>query len=472
MSQDINTEIAALDYNPAEILSVQGDDTTSYISNRGIHDKQKYIVIHKEPVTLTSETVNLSALENIKSSIFPGAIVLANRALAENTPTVPAFPRAPMTFHIDLPGLGSAGAFTVANPTASAVNAKVDEMFTLWCDKYAKDYSINAAIRYRQATAFSESQLSAALHLNYSSAKAELDVDFKAVSEGKKSVIICEYEQVFYTVTCDRPTSPAQFFADNVTWKDLKTKGVSASAPPAYVSSVSYGRRIFVKMESSCSRTELEAAVTAAGKSDFDINASANVAYKKTLSETSMSVIVLGGGVQFASQMVTAETLKELKTILAESAMCDRKNPGRLFSYACNFMKDDALAVVHDSSKYIETTTTEYTDGVVTLKHTGGYVAQFRVSWKVRDFNEKGEEIVKSASWGGGGEDRTAPFSTDIPLAGNCFDICVKARECTGLAWEWWRTVIDAKNIPLLPQRTFHIYGSTLSPQKSIEPSL
>lgn len=71
MSQDINTEIAALDYNPAEILSIQGDDTTSYIPNRGIHDKQKYIVIHKEPVTLKSETVNLSALENIESTIYP-----------------------------------------------------------------------------------------------------------------------------------------------------------------------------------------------------------------------------------------------------------------------------------------------------------------------------------------------------------------------------------------------------------------
>lgn len=472
MSQDINTEIAALDYNPAEILSIQGDDTASYISNRGIHDKQKYIVIHKEPVTLKSETVNLSALENIESTIYPGAIVLANRALAENTPTVPAFPRAPMTFHIDLPGLGSAGAFTVANPTASAVNAKVDEMFSLWCDKHAKERSINAIIHYRQATAFSESQLSAALHLNYSSAKAELDVDFKAVSEGKKSVIICEYEQVFYTVTCDRPTSPAGFFADSVTWEDLKAKGISNAAPPAYVSSVSYGRRVFVKMESSCSRTELEAAVTAASKSDFNINASENAAYKKTLSETSMSVIVLGGGVEFAADMINAESLEKLKGYLAKSAMCDKKNPGYLFSYVCNFMKDDALAVVHDSSKYIETTTTEYSDGVVTLKHTGGYVAQFQVSWKVRDFNEKGEETVQSASWGGGGEDLTASFSTDIPLAGNCFDICVEAKECTGLAWEWWRTVIDVKDVPLLPQRTFHIYGTTLSPQKSIEPSV
>lgn len=57
--------------------------------------------------------------------------------------------------------------------------------------------------------AYSESQLSAALNLNYKSAATDFGIDFKAISEGKKSVMICEYEQIFYTMKCDKPEFPA-----------------------------------------------------------------------------------------------------------------------------------------------------------------------------------------------------------------------------------------------------------------------
>lgn len=470
MNQELNEKISALKYDPRQILSMQGDDTTSFIPNVGTREQQKYIVVHKQVANLKTENVELSALETVKNSIYPGAIVLANRSLMENAPTVPAFPRSPMTFHIDLPGLGSSGVFTIENPTQSALEAKIDEKFTEWCDKYSKDHQINAVIKYRDTMAHSESQVSAALNLNYKSAAADLGIDFKAISKGTKSVMICEYEQIFYTVKCDKPEHPALFFADGVTWQDLQNKGVSDQSPPAYVQAACYGRRIFVKLETTSTSSEVEAALRASMKEDFNIDANAH--YKDILENTSMSVIVLGGGIQYASELITAEDLKQVKAILKNSASCGKDNPGYLFSYSCNFMKDDAPAVVRDSSQYIETTCTEYTDGTITLDQTGGYVAYFDVTWKKRTFDEKGAEKVETCSWEGNGKHHTSPFSTQISLEGNCFDIHVDAYEFTGLAWEPKRKVIDATGVPLVPHRTFHIGGTTLSPNKSIDPPL
>ena len=282
--------------------------------------------------------------------------------------------------------------------------------------------------------------------------------------------MVCEYEQIFYTVKCDKPEFPAQFFADSVTWQDLQAKGIGNSAPPAYVHSVSYGRRIFVKLETNSTSSQVEAALRAALQDDFDIEVSAE--YKSILQNTSMSVIALGGDVQYASALIQAKELKDVKAILAQNADCGRGNPGYMFSYTCNFMKDDATAVVKDTSQYVETTCTEYADGTITLHQDGGYVGQFCVTWKKRTYDDKGKEQIEECKWEKNGHDITSPFSVDISLAGNCFDIHIEAKECTGLAWEWWRKLIDVSNVPLIKHRVFHIGGTTLSPSKLIDPAI
>ncbi|TVW49029.1 alveolysin, partial [Streptococcus pneumoniae] len=44
-------------------------------------------------------------------------------------------------------------------------------------------------------------------------------------------------------------------------------------------------------------------------------------------------------------------------------------------------------------------------------------------------------------------------------------NLSVKIRECTGLAWEWWRTVYEKTDLPLVRKRTISIWGTTLYPQ-------
>ncbi|MBL2086613.1 hypothetical protein ELI61_29620, partial [Klebsiella pneumoniae] len=47
-------------------------------------------------------------------------------------------------------------------------------------------------------------------------------------------------------------------------------------------------------------------------------------------------------------------------------------------------------------------------------------------------------------------------------------NIKIVARECTGLAWEWWRTIINEQNVPLTNEIKVSIGGTTLYPTASI----
>lgn len=66
-------------------------------------------------------------------------------------------------------------------------------------------------------------------------------------------------------------------------------------------------------------------------------------------------------------------------------------------------------------------------------------------------------------------KDRTAHYSTIINLKPNTKHIKVLARECTGLAWEWWRTVVDEVNMPLSDNIKISIWGTTLYPAIKVE---
>ena len=151
-----------------------------------------------------------------------------------------------------------------------------------------------------------------------------------------------------------------------------------------------------------------------------------------------------------------------------DNATFSRKNPAYPISYTSVFLKDNKIAGVNNRSEYVETTTTEFTSGKMTLANKGWFVAQFRVFWDEVDYDATGKEIVTEKSWEGNGHDRTSPFSTVIPLPANARNIRVFARECTGLAWEWWRTVLDDKNVKLAKEIEVNLWGSTLYPAGSI----
>ncbi len=101
--------------------------------------------------------------------------------------------------------------------------------------------------------------------------------------------------QNFYTMIFEKPTSYSEMFGPNVTPADLAPY-IGPGNPATYISSVTYGRRFYLLVESTASRAEIKASI----KASYDAavvggSLSVGAKYVKDLSNSSIKVFALGG---------------------------------------------------------------------------------------------------------------------------------------------------------------------------------
>ena len=461
---DIDAGIAGLNYDRNEVLAVNGDQVSSYVPKEGVQSNGKFIVVEREKKSLTTSPVDISIIDSITNRTYPGAIQLANKDFADNQPSLVMAARKPLDISIDLPGLKSENTITVQNPTYGSISSAVDQLVSTWGEKYSDTHTLPARLQYAESMVYSQNQIATALNVNSKVLNGTLGIDFNAVASGEKKVMVAAYKQIFYTVSAALPNNPSDLFDDSVTFAELVRKGVSNEAPPLMVSNVAYGRTIYVKLETTSKSSDVQTAFKLL-LNNPSIQASGQ--YKDIYENSSFTAVVLGGDAQAHNQVVTKD-FDVIQSVIKDNAEFSSKNPAYPISYTSVFLKDNSIAAVHNNTDYIETKTTEYTKGKITLDHSGAYVAQFEVTWDEFTFDENGQEIITHKNWGGNWQDKTAHFSTEIPLPPNAKNIKIFARECTGLAWEWWRTILDEPNVPLTSNIKVSIWGTTLHPSASI----
>ena len=226
----------------------------------------------------------------------------------------------------------------------------------------------------------------------------------------------------------------------------------------------SYGRTIYVKLETTSKNNDVESAFKALlGQNSI----AAKAKYKDILEESSFTAVVLGGDSGQHNKVVTKD-FDEIKDIIKDNAEFSPKNPAYPISYTSIFLKDNSVAAVHNNTEYIETKSTEYSSGNINIDHRGAYVAQFKITWDEVTYNEDGNKILDPKAWNGNWQDKTARFTSTMYIPANATNIRIYARESTGLAWEWWRTVIDEHHVPLAKEINVSLGGTTLSPRGSV----
>ncbi|NEW09771.1 alveolysin [Paenibacillus sp. SYP-B3998] len=464
VSNDIDTGIASLNYNRNDVLAVNGDHINSFVPKEGIQADGKIIVVEREKKSLSTSPVDISIIDSMTSRTYPGAIQLANQAFVDNQPDLIMVPRKPLNISIDLPGMKNENTVSVQNPSYGTVSGAVDQLVSTWSDKYSATRTLPARLQYSESMVYSKNQIASALNVNAKYLDNTLGIDFDAVAKSEKKVMVAAYKQIFYTVSAGLPNNPSDLFDSNVTFADLARKGVSNSAPPLMVSNVAYGRTIYVKLETTSKSNEVQSAFKALLKGQ-GIQASGQ--YKDIYENSSFTAVVLGGDAQSHNQIVSKD-FNVIQNIIKENAQFSLKNPAYPISYTSIFLKDNSIAAVHNNTEYIESKANEFTKGKITLDHRGAYVAQFFISWDEYTFDANGREILTHKTWDGNGYDKTAHFSTVISLPPNSKNITIIAKECTGLAWDWWRTVINESNVPLTDNIKVSIGGTTLYPSGAI----
>ena len=456
---ELNKYLFGLNYDKTNILTRRGEAIENYTNTSTKQQGNEFVVVEKVKKSLSNGSADVAI--NGNGDIFLGALFKANQDLLENKPQQISLDRSKGRISVDLPGMVGGDSYVDANPTASGMQEGVNTLLNRWHEKYAAKNPAPARMQYESTSAYSMNQLKAKFGSDFEKVGVNLKIDFEAVNKGEKQVEVVDFKQIYYTANFDAPKNPSDVFAPGVTVDQLKTRGIDEKTPPVYVSSVSYGRQMYVKFETTSKSTELKAAINAVIKG---VPIKAESEWARVLKNTTVTVSIVGGNADGAARVVTG-TVEDLKKLIQEGATFSTQNPAVPISYKTAFLKDNQVATIQSNTDYIETKVTSYKNGYLNLQHKGAYIARYYVYWDEVTYDKDGIESIRSRQWEHNGQNRTAGFQTELQFKGNVRNLRVKIQEKTGLAWEPWRTVYNRTDLPLVQKRTIINSGTTIRPK-------
>ena len=456
---ELNNYLFGLNYDKLNILTRKGEALENYTNTSTKQQGNEFVVVEKVKKNLSNGSADVAINDN--GDIFLGALFKANQDLLENKPQQISLDRSKGRISVDLPGMVGGDSYVDANPTVSGMQEGVNTLLNRWHEKYAAKNPAPARMQYESTSAYSMNQLKAKFGSDFEKVGVNLKIDFEAVNKGEKQVEVVDFKQIYYTANFDAPKNPSDVFAPGVTVDQLKARGIDEKTPPVYVSSVSYGRQMYVKFETTSKSTELKAAINAVIKG---VPIKAESEWARVLKNTNVTVSIVGGNADGAARIVTG-TVEDLKKLIQEGATFSTQNPAVPISYKTAFLKDNQVATIQSNTDYIETKVTSYKNGYLNLQHKGAYIARYYVYWDEVTYDKDGVESIRSRQWEDNGKNRTAGFQTELQFKGNVRNIRVKIQEKTGLVWEPWRTVYNRSDLPLVQKRTIVNSGTTIRPK-------
>ena len=456
---ELNKYLFGLNYDKTNILTRRGEAIENYTNTSTKQQGNEFVVVEKVKKNLSNGSADVAI--NGNGDIFLGALFKANQDLLENKPQQISLDRSKGRISVDLPGMVGGDSYVDATPTASGMQEGVKTLLNRWHEKYAAKNPAPARMQYESTSAYSMNQLKAKFGSDFEKVGVNLKIDFEAVNKGEKQIEVVDFKQIYYTANFDAPKNPSDVFAPGVTVDQLKARGIDGKTPPVYVSSVSYGRQMYVKFETTSKSTELKAAINAVIKG---VPIKPESEWARVLKDTTVTVSIVGGNADGAARVVTG-TVEDLKKLIQEGATFSTQNPAVPISYKTAFLKDNQVATIQSNTDYIETKVTSYKNGYLNLHHKGAYIARYYVYWDEVTYDKDGVESIRSRQWEDNGKNRTAGFQTELQFKGNVRNIRVKIQEKTGLVWEKWRTVYNRTDLPLVQKRTIVNSGTTLRPK-------
>ena len=456
---ELNNYLFGLNYDKTNILTRRGEAIENYTNTSTKQQGNEFVVVEKVKKNLSNGSADVAI--NGNGDIFLGALFKANQDLLENKPQQISLDRSKGRISVDLPGMVGGDSYVDATPTVSGMQEGVNTLLNRWHEKYAGKNPAPARMQYESTSAYSMNQLKAKFGSDFEKVGVNLKIDFEAVNKGEKQIEVVDFKQVYYTANFDAPKNPSDVFAPGVTVDQLKARGIDENTPPVYVSSVSYGRQMYVKFETTSKSTELKAAINAVIKG---VPIKAESEWARVLKNTTVTVSIVGGNADGAARVVTG-TVEDLKKLIQEGATFSTQNPAVPISYKTAFLKDNQVATIQSNTDYIETKVTSYKNGYLNLQHKGAYIARYYVYWDEVTYDKDGVESIRSRQWEHNGKNRTAGFQTELQFKGNVRNIHVKIQEKTGLVWEPWRTVYNRTDLPLVQKRTIINSGTTIRPK-------
>ncbi|MEY8019282.1 thiol-activated cytolysin family protein [Muriicola sp. SD30] len=360
--ESISEVIANLSYNPEELLGVVGSGSTSSVKTEVSSEDSPPEFSNNVTKNCTTTTYNLETnfedvaiLKPNAGIIWPGALVKIDNTLRGGLPTPVTIERAPVSLRVDLPGIGENGNIDIDNPSFNSVDAGIDNSLEWWNANAYQDGYVNEASSFSEAkTSYSSKQVSLELGVNVEWASTDFSSQLNFESTKEKRVANMVFKQVFYTVSMAPPSAATAVFGEGLSAAEVEST-FSSSSPPGYIQSVSYGRIIMFRLETTYESTdfELEAALKYAAGKNNSISLDTENTVKNILATSSITTVIIGGNAEVAAEAVTARNFGDLAPIIqGPNAVYSRDNPGAPISYVVRFLKDNTIAKMGYTDSY------------------------------------------------------------------------------------------------------------------------
>jgi thiol-activated cytolysin len=278
-------------------------------------------------------------------TLWPGAIVRGD-SVYDGLFTQVVLDRRSLAFSVSLENLVGGKSAIMERPSLSAYREALGDILSSEIDG-ATPANIYAELE----EVHSHEQLSLALGASVSwlGSAASISTSFDFEQSEVRSRYLVKYTQAYYTIDIDQPSAPSDFFTDQVALGDVEERFRDGN-PPAYVSSITYGRMVVFTFESEYSSEELNAALEFAYRGGVDVSGDVSVTYKDILSSSRITAFILGGSGEEAAR--SFDSYEALMEFIHSGGNYSRNSPGAPIAYKLAYLADNEPARLSFTTDY------------------------------------------------------------------------------------------------------------------------
>jgi len=278
-------------------------------------------------------------------SLWPGALVSADSVLTGLFTQI-VMPRAPATISVSLQNIAGTKKATITDPSLASYR---DALSGILDTEITGSTAADISSQIEQVHSDEQLNLALGVQASWGLGVASLKSSFNFSNTQTRSHYLVKYTQAYYTVDFDAPQSPSAVLADDVLLSDVKAH-MDDTRPPAYVSSVTYGRVVLFTFESSYSDEEMGAALDFAYNGGADVSGNVSVTYKDIISSSKITAFILGGDAGAAVQAI--DSYDALIAFIKSGGNYSKDSPGAPIAYKLNYLKDNSPARMSETTNY------------------------------------------------------------------------------------------------------------------------
>lgn len=296
-----------------------------------------------QTVKWAPEYNELYLLDPKNEVIYPAALIDANSVSTGAYTPIANVERAPVTISISvLTNDGEKSSIDIPDPRLSEVRNHVNTLLYR-----VAPGSTRADLNFESYEIRAREEVDLAVRASFKGWGAKIASSFNFETEEKKTRLIFQFFQKYYTIDMDIPKTSCAFFKNG----QLPDLGTFDGTSPVYVSSVTYGRVVYFMVETSASYEQINAALkasydsfVASGKIEI------SVAHRQMIEQSKTSALVVGGNADDAVGIVGG--VDGLLNYLTAEGDFSATSPGAPIAYTLRYLKDNKVANIVLNSEY------------------------------------------------------------------------------------------------------------------------